>query len=89
MDPVKDITEGRGLAFLRRGGAREDFPLLRDAHAESGLVFLDSAASAQKPEIVLDTLHRFYGRQYANIHRGVYHLSQEASYGNVRYRNTQ
>jgi len=79
MEPVKNISEGSGLAFLRRGGAREDFPLLLNAHAEDGLVFLDSAASAQKPKVVLDTLHRFYSRQYANIHRGVYHLSQEAT----------
>ncbi|MCS6877667.1 MAG: cysteine desulfurase [Geminicoccaceae bacterium] len=43
------------------------------------LVYLDSAASAQKPRAVIDALVRFYERDYANIHRGVYELSQRAS----------
>jgi len=59
-------------------GWREDFPLLREAQAK-GLVFLDSAASAQKPQVVLDALADFYRHHYANIHRGVYQLSQEAT----------
>lgn len=52
------------------------FPLLRDA---PNLVYLDSAASAQKPAPVLDRLNRFYGKEYANIHRGLYGLSETAS----------
>jgi len=79
MEPVKDITNGKGLEFLRQGGAREDFPLLREARAENDLIFLDSGASAQKPQVVLDTMNRFYSRQYANIHRGVYQLSLDAT----------
>ncbi|MCL6608426.1 MAG: cysteine desulfurase [Geminicoccaceae bacterium] len=43
------------------------------------LVYLDSAASAQKPRAVIDALARFYEHDYANIHRGVYELSQRAS----------
>lgn len=77
MDSVKDIAGGRDLEFLRRGGARDEFPLLREA--QDNLVFLDSGASAQKPQVVLDTLNGFYSRSYANIHRGVYQLSQEAT----------
>ncbi len=79
MASVKDIIGDRDLEFLRRGGARDDFPLLRDAHAEEKLVFLDSGASAQKPQAVLDALNNLYGQNYANIHRGVYRLSQEAT----------
>ena len=54
---------------------REDFPLL----AESEIVYLDSAASAQKPRRVLDSVDAFYRTSYANIHRGVYQLSQAAT----------
>ena len=43
------------------------------------LVFLDSAASAQKPRQVIDAMSEFYRRDYANIHRGVYELSQRAT----------
>jgi cysteine desulfurase/selenocysteine lyase len=43
------------------------------------LVYLDTAASAQKPRVVIDTLKRFYEQDYANIHRGVYDLSQRAT----------
>jgi cysteine desulfurase/selenocysteine lyase len=55
---------------------RAVFPLLRD---QPDLVYLDSAASAQKPAPVLARLNRFYGSEYANIHRGLYGLSETAS----------
>lgn len=58
---------------------REDFPLLsREVHGHT-LVFLDSAASSQKPQDVLDALDHYYRYQHANVHRGVYSLSQEAT----------
>jgi len=79
MDTLKNTVGARDLDFLRRGGARDEFPLLREAHARDKLVFLDSGASAQKPQLVLDTLNDFYSHSYANIHRGVYQLSQEAT----------
>ena len=78
MDRVQDISGSRGLERLRSGAVRDDFPLLRDGAAD-GLVFLDSAASAQKPQVVLDAIADFYSHDYANIHRGVYRLSQEAT----------
>jgi len=55
--------------------ARHDFPILRD----SDLIFLDSAASAQKPQCVIDAIATCYSRDYANIHRGVYELSARAT----------
>jgi cysteine desulfurase/selenocysteine lyase len=58
---------------------RADFPILsRQVHGRP-LIFLDSAASAQKPRVVIDCLSRFYEGEYANIHRGVYYLSQTAT----------
>ena len=55
---------------------RARFPLLQNA---PDLVYLDSASSAQKPDVVIDRLNRFYRGEYANIHRGLYPLSENAS----------
>jgi cysteine desulfurase/selenocysteine lyase len=58
---------------------RQDFPILsREVHGKR-LVFLDSAASAQKPRAVIDAERRVYETEYANVHRGVYWLSQRAT----------
>jgi cysteine desulfurase/selenocysteine lyase len=58
---------------------RRDFPILsRKIHGRD-LVYLDSAASAQKPRQVLDAIREFDASTYANIHRGVHWLSQEAT----------
>ena len=58
---------------------RADFPILATRMNDRPLVYLDTAASAQKPSAVIDTLKRFYEQDYANIHRGVYDLSQRAT----------
>jgi cysteine desulfurase/selenocysteine lyase len=58
---------------------RADFPILHQEIHGKPLVFLDSAASSQKPAQVLDTMMAFYRSDYANIHRGVYELSQRAT----------
>jgi len=59
--------------------ARADFPILRTTARGKPLVFLDSAASAQKPRAVLDAMQNFYETRYANVHRGVYELSERAT----------
>jgi len=79
MKPMTEGTLTRDLNWLRAGGAQHDFPLLRKLRESENLVFLDSGASSQKPQIVIDTLSNFYSQDYANIHRGVYRLSQEAT----------
>ena len=58
---------------------RADFPILDRQINGHRLVFLDSAASSQKPTQVLDTITRIYRESYANVHRGAYTLSQEAT----------
>lgn len=58
---------------------RADFPALDQAVHGKPLAYLDSAASAQKPQIVIDTMSSFYESDYANIHRGLYKLSQTAT----------
>jgi cysteine desulfurase/selenocysteine lyase len=55
---------------------RKDFPILSKSMRGRPLVFLDSAASAQKPRAVLDAIADLYSNHYANIHRGLYELSE-------------
>lgn len=58
---------------------RADFPILHEQVHGRPLVYLDSAATSQKPQVVLDALNHYYATQNANIHRGVHHLSQLAT----------
>jgi len=55
---------------------KKDFPALSQLVHGKPLVFLDSGASAQKPQIVIDALTRAYSESYANVHRGLYDFSQ-------------
>jgi len=65
---------------------REDFPILTQQVRGRPLVYLDNAATTQKPRQVIDALTRYYGQQNANIHRGVHYLSERATaaYESVR-----
>ncbi len=84
MKPVAALPEpgvaepyaAQGAAHADLGDVRAQFPVF-DSHPE--LVYLDSAATAQKPRRVIDRLMRFYASENANIHRGVYALSAEAT----------
>ena len=58
---------------------RRDFPILDIQVGKKPLVYLDSAATAQKPQQMTDTVQRYYMMQNANIHRGVHYLSQSAT----------
>lgn len=60
---------------------KADFPILNQppTKGRQPLVFLDSAASSQKPQVVIDALDRYYRETNANIHRGVYDLSEHAT----------
>jgi cysteine desulfurase / selenocysteine lyase len=58
---------------------REDFPILHQRVNGKPLIYLDSAATAQKPQVVIDAVSRFYAFQNANIHRGVHRLSEQAT----------
>jgi cysteine desulfurase/selenocysteine lyase len=58
---------------------REDFPILKRQVHGKPLVYLDNAATSQKPQVVIDTVHRYYAEENANIHRGAYYLSEKAT----------
>src|SRR6476660_4524747 len=68
------------------GRLREDFPALGMQIYGKPLVYLDNAASAQKPKVVLDRLERAYTAEYANVHRGLHYLANVATeaYENAR-----
>ena len=65
---------------------RKDFPVLSEKINGKPNIFLDSAASAQKPYAVINRLNDIYSRSYANVHRGIYRLSEEitAAYEEAR-----
>jgi cysteine desulfurase/selenocysteine lyase len=76
----------RPAAPLNVDRIREDFPILRQRVRGKPLVYLDNAATAQKPQAVIDAITRFYAVENANIHRGVHYLSERATaaYDEVR-----
>src|SRR5436305_9060586 len=61
------------------GAIRRDFPILKRSVRGHKLVYLDNAATTQKPQAVLDRLVRHYTEENANVHRGVHYLSEVAT----------
>jgi cysteine desulfurase/selenocysteine lyase len=58
---------------------REDFPILKEQVHGKPLVYFDNGATSQKPQAVIDALTRYYRAENSNIHRGVHHLSEQAT----------
>jgi len=58
---------------------RDDFPILKQDIYGKPLVYLDNAATTQKPQCVIDTIRHYYEKDNANIHRGVHALSERAT----------
>lgn len=73
-----DYSPGADLEFDVEK-IREDFPILKQKIYGKPLVYLDNAATAQKPQVVIDTIRHYYMTDNANIHRGVHGLSQRAT----------
>lgn len=65
---------------------RADFPFLKPSPSQPPLVYLDSAATAQKPRAVIDAMSHFYEHEYATVHRGVYSLCRQAT---AKYQRTR
>ena len=76
--PTRDRTESRRLP-LDVEALRRDFPILARKVNGHPLVYLDNAATTQKPESVIEAVADMYRRSYGNIHRGVHKLSVEAT----------
>ncbi|MGF1622691.1 MAG: cysteine desulfurase [Rhodomicrobiaceae bacterium] len=60
---------------------RQDFPILSREIYGKPLIYLDNAASAQKPNVVLDAIQHAYTQEYANVHRGLHYLANAATEG--------
>ena len=71
---MSQVTQGFDLDAIR-----QEFPILERKINEKPLVYLDSAASSQKPKSVLQALHSAYAETYANVHRGLHTLSEEST----------
>ena len=67
---------------------KKDFPLLNQTIHGKPLVYLDSSASSQKPQCVIDAISNYYQHDHSNIHRGVHTLSQRATEKYERARST-
>lgn len=73
-EPCQDCLVGFGAEKIR-----EDFPALQMKVHGKPLVYLDNAATTQKPRVVIETLTRYYTEENSNVHRGVHLLSQVAT----------
>lgn len=68
-----------GTMQLNASSIREDFPILGRKVNGKPLIYLDNAATSQKPRQVIDSIRDYYGNYNANVHRGIHRLSEEAS----------
>jgi cysteine desulfurase/selenocysteine lyase len=79
MTLLAPIPPARPVARFDPLAVRADFPILSTTVHGKALVYLDNGATTQKPRAVIDAISRYYESQNANIHRGVYQLSQVAT----------
>ena len=77
--PLRRAKTGNKNACLDVERVRQQFPILREMPYGKPLVYLDSAATSQKPQAVIDAISGFYAKDNANVHRGVHYLSQRAT----------
>jgi len=84
--PVYDVAPQTPAVPFDVDSVRRDFPILGRAVRDRALVYLDNAATTQKPRFVLDAVDRYYEEENSNIHRGVHLLSQQATFAYERAR---
>ncbi|MEZ4521627.1 MAG: SufS family cysteine desulfurase [Thermomicrobiales bacterium] len=72
-------TASKQAQEIDANSVRSQFPILGAAPGEERVVYLDSAASSQKPEAVLGAMEHYYRLDYANVHRGVYKLADRST----------
>ncbi len=73
------LVDSAAPSRLDVGKVREDFPILKQRVYGRPLVYLDNAATSQKPQAVIDAMLRFYTAGCSNVHRGVHYLSEQAT----------
>lgn len=77
--PTATSVSAPARSGLDAGKIRKDFPILRQQVHGKPLVYLDNAATSQKPKAVIDAITHFYSSDCSNIHRGVHQLSERAT----------
>ncbi|MGF1580016.1 MAG: cysteine desulfurase [Gemmataceae bacterium] len=84
--PISGVNKLDTVVSLDARRVRRDFPILRQEVRGKPLVYLDNAATTQKPQVVIDALRHYYEADNANVHRGVHLLSERATrdYENAR-----
>lgn len=76
---VREQVRPDRLGTFDLGQVRRDFPILSEKVRGKPLVYLDNAATSQKPRVVTETLERFYQVENSNVHRGLHYLSERAT----------
>src|SRR5260221_4231196 len=77
LEEVKEMAVNQIHKLLN---VRDDFPILRqEVRPGVPLIYLDSAATAQKPDVVIETVDRYYRETNSNVHRGIHTLSEKAT----------
>lgn len=84
--PSTSVPSTETKPILDVESIRRDFPILGRAVRDRRLIYLDNAATTQKPRSVINAIERFYEEDNANIHRGVHLLSQQATFAYERAR---
>jgi cysteine desulfurase/selenocysteine lyase len=74
-----DVQVAPGADPIDGEAVRRQFPLLSGGAGDRPLVYLDSAATSQKPRVVLDAMQHYYETTNANVHRGVYEIAERAT----------
>ena len=80
------MSADSGFSDIDVQQVRQDFPILKEKIYDKPLVYLDNAATSQKPQVVIEAISRYYLQENSNVHRGVHLLSQQATeeYENAR-----
>ena len=76
---LKEAVKNTGNKVFNVENIRKDFPILKRTVNGKPLIYFDNGATSQKPQIVIDAIEKYYSFSNSNIHRGVHHLSQEAT----------
>lgn len=84
--PATSVSSAETQPVFDVESIRRDFPILGRAVRDRRLIYLDNAATTQKPRSVINAIERFYEEDNANIHRGVHLLSQQATFAYERAR---
>jgi cysteine desulfurase/selenocysteine lyase len=79
MMPANELLHETAEAASMISGCRHHFPLLHQQINGKELVYLDNAATSQKPQVVIDLMMRYYVEENSNIHRGIHYLSERAT----------